>query len=180
MMQNTVDEYRQAHLDDLNNAQAKIFSGLVVSYEPNKLAEHIFVSYFLPGFMGKNPNKEWVLQWVSIAGSPNQEVSVVDTSGKELFRVPAILPTQNLLLDNSNVTLNDIFAHSQTLSKTLQGGGHFLFDQLGKKIQEVPAILGKTTTQNAWDVILARYNIVLDTHPQQTPTASEAEDFLEY
>lgn len=180
MLQNSIDEYRQAHLDDLSNAQSKVFSGLVETYEPNKLPEHIFVSYFLPGFMGNNPNKDWMLQWVSIAGSPNREVSVVDTSGQELFRVPAILPTQNLLLDNSNVTLNDIFAHSQTLSRTLQGGGHFLFDQLGRKVQEVPKILGKNSTQDAWSAIIARYNIVpVQAQPQIAPMTA-ADDFLEY
>lgn len=179
MIQHQLNEVRQAHLEDLDNAQSKIFEGLVVDYHPNQIPEHIFSSYFLPSFMGQNPNKNWMLEWVSIAGSPNREVSVVDPSGAELFRVPAILPTQNLLLDNSKVTLNDIFTHTQTLSRSLQGGANFLFEQLGRKTQELPHA-GLQNTQEAWNAILARYNIAIPQAHSATAQAKPEEDMFEY
>lgn len=179
MQQSQVDGYIKHYLDDLSDARDKVFSGLVENHQPNKLPEYLFTSYFLPGFMGKNPNQKWLLEWVSIAGSPSAEVSIIDQAGMELFRVPAVLPTQNLILNNSNATLADIFAHSKILANTLAGNNQFLFSELDKKSQELSASLNHDT-QSRWGAIFARYNIVPDNQPQTAAQQPSQEDFFDY
>src|SRR3990167_8751263 len=69
------------------------FKELVTESEPNKLPEHLFVQNFLPYFCGEldiNTNKDVLPYWYSIAGSASKEVEIIDSSGKPIYRVPAL------------------------------------------------------------------------------------------
>ena len=178
MLQQNVNEFHQVVLDDINKSQRTVFDGLVTNYQPNKLPERIFVSYFLPGFIGKNPNPNWLLEWVSIAGSPSAEVSIVDQAGVELFRVPGVLATQSVLLSGKGAGLSDIFRHSKELANTLVGNTAFLMNALGQKAQE--AVAGAQSVDHSrWEFILQRYGVISQ-EQQSTATATYEQDMFEF
>lgn len=75
-----------------------VYDELVVKSgsDASKLPEPIFIEQFLPLFTGqikREDRPELLSQWIGIAGSAVSEVSVIDQSGQELFRVPAIFDT---------------------------------------------------------------------------------------
>lgn len=159
MKQENLDNYHKAITDDISKAQSKIFEGLVTNHKPNALPEHIFKSYFLPGFLGTNPNANWLLEWVSIAGSPSAEVSIVDNAGVELFRVPCILSTKNVQLSGNGPGLADIFRHSSLLSNSLAGNKSFLLNNLSDKASEALSDVGNSDVAR-WRAIYERYGVI--------------------
>ena len=82
----------------------------MLTFERNKVPESIFVNYFLPRFINLNningvDPRNHIVEWISIAGSPMAEVSVVsDSTGEELFVVPAYLSTNHLSVGNVTPT----------------------------------------------------------------------------
>lgn len=181
MLQERVDEIRQTIMEDLAKGQQTIFKGLVTDIQPNRLPEPIFASYFLPGFLGSNPNRNWLLEWISVAGSPSAEVSVFDpVTQQELFRVPPILASRGLLLPRGSNDLNDIFVWHDMMKGTLGNQGtKFLFNALSHKSKQALSTYENETNER-WTNILARYGYA-PTQPRADQTVSTpSDDLFEY
>lgn len=178
MLQDNVDKVKQSIFNDLSKGQDLIFNGLVTNNPVNRLPEPIFASYFLPGFLGSNPNQGWMLEWIGIAGSPSAEVSVFDpATQQELFRVPPVLSSRNILLPSEQGGLNDIFKRHEMMGSTLgASGANYLFNALEKKSAQAVASY-QNDTDVRWSAILARYGYT----PANPVTSSGSEqDMFDY
>lgn len=170
---------RDSTTADLNAALDVIIPGLITNHQPNTVAESLFSSYFLPGFLGQNPNKQWVAQWVGIAGSPTAEVSVIDIAGKELFRVPPILLSKDVLFSSSRNRLSGIISHSTLLQNTVYGKENYLFSALGNKMGEISEPSSMPEAVARWRHILGLYGITTDV-PQATSAQNDSADMFDY
>lgn len=61
----------------------------------SRLPENIFRDYFLPVFAGLAPMGTHYEEWISIAGAPSAEVSIVNETGV-LFNVPPLMNTDHI------------------------------------------------------------------------------------
>lgn len=180
MLQERVNTLKEAIEQDLRKGESMIFEGLVANVQPSRLPEPLFVSYFLPGFMGTNPNQSWMLEWISIAGSPAAEVSVFDpATGQELFRVPPVLSSRSILLPKSEGDLGDIFKRHEMMASSLgSAGANYLFSALEHKSTQALATYHNDTNER-WIAILSRYGFA----PQMAAVAQQtsgAEDMFVY
>lgn len=79
-----------------------------------KLPEPLFVKHFLPVFAGEvssKENQQALGNWISIAGTPMNEVDIIDNTGKVLFSVPPLFNTAVIDITNraNGRSLADIF-----------------------------------------------------------------------
>ena len=99
----------------------QIFDSMkIIESEKSRLPEHIFVSYFLPFFIGQRQVDEknnYPAQWISIAGSPTSEVDVIDSSGTVLYTVPAFFNTKknNPVGERGNLNFNALISAAELL-----------------------------------------------------------------
>jgi hypothetical protein len=169
--------------EDAANVLNNAYNGLVLNVVRNKIPEDIFSNYFLPCFLGQRPeNTQWVLEWISIAGTPISEVDVVDPYSNEiLFTVPGILNTNGILSNQRGQNnFDNIFNRSQQLSNNLPSvGANFLMNALNNKSENLIAGLNIDDKQTKWNFILNRYGI---THSQFQTQASDntPQDVFEY
>lgn len=182
MLQERVDSIKQAIMEDLRKGEENVFRGLVSEVEPNRLPEPIFVNYFLPGFLGNNPNRNWLLEWISVAGSPAAEVSIFDpATNQELFRVPPVLSSRNILLPRERGDLGDIFSQHKLMANTLGNQGtKYLFSELERKSSEAISSY-HNDTNDRWIAIMTRYGYTPVN--QQSVNGSQAmgqDDLFEY
>lgn len=178
MLEETVSKVKQSIFDDLSKGQELIFNGLVTNAPLNRIPESLFASYFLPGFLGTNPNQNWMLEWIGVAGSPSSEVSVFDAAtGQELFKVPPVLSSRNILLPSEQGGLNDIFKRHEMMGSTLGASSvNYLFNALEQKSAQALSVY-QNDTDARWSAILARYGYTPQ-HPTQT--SSSPEDMFDY
>ena len=165
--------------NDLDRGLSRIFDPIVTGFVPNSIPENVFVGYFLPSFIGGTQNPNWVAEWVSVAGTPSAEVSVVDIQGNILFQVPPLLSTQSLSFGTGGIRFNHIANEAHLRENSLAGKEGFL----------TAAMYEKTTQmQNAdtdrvslvWNSILTRYGYVQPPPAVQPQQPSTASDMFEY
>jgi hypothetical protein len=178
-LSNQIDDLKQMVQDDLAKGISLIYPSLVENLEVNVLPEHIFKGYFLPGFLGQNPNKSWLAQWIGIAGSPSAEVSVIDSAQRELFRVPPILLSKDVLFRASRHEIGHIVQHSVKLQNTLQGKDTYLYQSMANKAREVssPSMNGAIAR---WREIFSRYGVNVDIPSAAANAESGSDDMFEY
>lgn len=177
---------REMIFNDLEKAQQVIFPGLLDTTPMAAIPESVFVNYFLPGFLGTidttaHPN--WVLDWISVAGSPMAEVSVIDDTTKEvLYVVPGILYTNNLFTEKHEGDLGDIFTRYEQISGNGQGNGFsFLVNALHAKNSIMLTNNSLKQVNDKWAIILQRYNYISQDTPQDNaPEVDTLSDALEY
>lgn len=179
-LQTQATQLRQMLFDDLNKGQAKIFEGLVTNAPINRLPEHIFRDYFLKAFAGDHSNPNWVGEWISVAGAPSAEVSIIDSlTSQELFRVPAMIASTKLVLQgNSRGRITDIFKHVGNIAhNSPYKAMAFMDTALNEKTQELHTA-AEQDTQTRWHQIFLRYGLV----PPETVSgsASGESDMFEY
>lgn len=177
---------RQAISEDSQRTGQTVFRGLLDSLEVNKLPENIFVTYFLPLFLGRvdKPKDNWVMEWVSIAGTPMAEVAIVsDATGEELFRVPPLLHTSGLVMDKKEGDLGDIFGRYNQISQNVPSSGlMFLIEALNNKNKQYLDTFDNTGVVARWFAILARYGYVDPNTVNVTNSNSTAplEDYFDF
>lgn len=110
-----VKKIQSDRADNIAATMGNIHQSLVVDTlnNPNKLPEEVFVSQFLPYFRGdKNAivQPEAMALWISIAGSPFSEVSIINSvSGEEIYRVPPVMSSEGISpTDRSSRPLDDL------------------------------------------------------------------------
>ncbi|NTW91350.1 MAG: glucuronate isomerase [Erysipelotrichaceae bacterium] len=126
-------------LAEIDKSKNIVFDGLLNNNILNSIPESLFVNYFLPCFMGEPKNSNWVMEWISIAGTPMAEVGVFkDGTNEILFSVPSILNTNNLFLHKQGGDIGDIFTRfDQINSNTPSRGLGFLIQALNSKNDEL-------------------------------------------
>jgi hypothetical protein len=130
MMDNQVDSLRKTqnalvqtiHQESKNTLDV-VFNSLVTNSRDtcSVLPEQIFVNYFLPFFTGRNdfvarPNI--FSEWISIAGSPMNEVAIIDSFNNIMYYVPAVFDTSfiNAAKQSERPTFGQITDHANLLN----------------------------------------------------------------
>lgn len=152
---------REALYTDINKNRDVIFNGLVENAPVNSLPESVFVNYFLPCFIGQQTNPNWVMEWISIAGTPMAEVNIIKDGTQEiLFRVPGILST-NTLFNKNKIAMSDIFSRYDQLSANMPSQGlNFLMSALGNINKDILDQYNLDMVKQNWLHILHRYNLI--------------------
>lgn len=174
-----VNQVREMLLAEMEKTKNIIFNGLLNDSYMNKIPESLFVNYFLPCFLGQTNNPNWVLEWISIAGSPMAEVAVVrDGTDEVLFVVPSILNTNNLFLNKQEGDLGDIFTRYEQINKNIPIQGlNFLIQALNSKNNELLSKLNFSEINKRWTDILARYGLI---NPDEINSFSENKNDDDY
>lgn len=167
-------------LAEIDKSKNIVFDGLLNNNTLNSIPESLFVNYFLPCFMGEPKNPNWVMEWISIAGTPMAEVGVFkDGTNEILFSVPSILNTNNLFLHKQGGDIGDIFTRfDQINSNTPSRGLGFLIQALNSKNDELINKLSFSEVNQKWYGILTRYNLVA-IEPQAQISNSDNGDYFE-
>lgn len=179
MLEQQVSEYQQAVLQDLQKGQNTIYNNMLADPAIAKITEQDFVKYFLPCFAGFFNPPNWIANWIQISGAPTTEVSVVDFSGQELFKVPPLLASSAALLVNRAGSIGDIFKENQLLQGNLAGNAEeVLIHRLNAKSNEIQPS-GVESVKARWLQIFSRYNIQQNQN-QVNNKLTRDDDFLEY
>lgn len=166
-----VNQVREMLLAEMEKSQSVIFDGLLNNSYINKIPESLFVQYFLPCFLGNVNNPNWVMEWISIAGSPMAELGIIkDGTTELLYTVPSILNTNNLFLNKQDGDIGDIFAKYEQINNNIPVQGlNFLIDALNSKNNELLSKINFNEVNQRWINILQRYNLITlnDANSQQ-------------
>lgn len=175
--QEITDEIQKAFKEDTDRAGRVIFKGLLEDVPINRIPESVFINSFLPLFIGavETPPENWMLTWVGIAGNPMSEVIVYqDSSGEELYRVPAIFHTTNIFMHKTEGDIGDIFGRYNQISQNVPTTGlRFLIEALNSKSEQLLEAFDNKDTVRRWHEILKRYNLITE---KQTLTENQAQN----
>jgi len=166
---------------EIDKSKTIVFDGLLNNIVLNSIPESLFINYFLPCFLGEPKSPNWVMEWISIAGTPMAEVGVFrDGTNELLFTVPSILNTNNLFLHKQGGDLGDIFTRfDQINNNTPSRGLGFLIQALNSKNQELLSKISFNEVNQKWYEILTRYKLVnIDQSSTQT-TDNNPGDYFE-
>lgn len=176
---NAVKEMLMAEIE---KSRSIVFDGLLNAGPLNSIPESLFVNYFLPCFLGNPSNPNWVMEWVSIAGTPMAEVGVFhDITKEHLFTVPSLLNTSNLYLHKQSGDIGDIFSrYDQISNNTPTRGLSFLIQALNSKNKELLHNLDFNEVNQKWYFILNRYNLIEQNQQSvQKNNTQDSDDYFE-
>jgi len=156
-----VEEIKNFIFQETNNVQEKL-SILLDKKLLNHIPESLFVNYFLPRFTGNIIDEKYVLEWISIAGSPMAEVGIIkDGTNEILFYVPSILATNSITLRQEEGDIGDIVEKYNNINNNspIQGLNFFL-EALNNKANEYSNLINLNEISNRWKAILEKYNYI--------------------
>lgn len=161
-LENQLASVRSAILADIDKSKEVVFKGLLDNPLINNIPESLFVNYFLPHFIGRGSNPNWVMEWISIAGTPMAEVAVFkDGTNDILFNVPSLLYTNNLFMHKKGGDLGDIFTKFEQINSNLPMNGlTFLLTALNSKNHELMSNFNMQGANAVWLHIFQRYGLV--------------------
>ena len=160
--------------------------GIINSDLVNRIPESLFVNYFLPYFTGeRHDNPNWILEWISVAGSPMSEVVVFDDVTKEdLYVVPSLFNTKKLIFTRGTDTFKNIYMHFNRLNANIPGlGFKFLNEMLEKKTGEIQELVDHSESIKQWNYILTRYDYKQSTNEESDngiDKVKNIEDLLDF
>jgi hypothetical protein len=180
-IENQVTSVREMLIREMDKSKTIIFDGLLNNSMVNNIPESLFVNYFLPCFVGKVNNPNWVMEWISIAGSPMVEVGILkDNSTEILYYVPSILNTNNVLLHKQSGDIGDIFSRYDQINNNIPMQGlNFLVEALNSKNIELLSKINFSEVNQRWINIFQRYNIVSQLSLNQPNSSSDSGDYFE-
>lgn len=166
---------------ETTKTQDIVYSGLVEGRTVNRIPESLFVNYFLPCFLGQRENPNWIMEWISIAGTPMAEVDVFDDNTKQiLFTVPSVLNSNRLLLSNQGANINDIFSRYEQINNNMPINSlNFLISALNEKGSQLLSSVNNNEPIQKWIYILKRYGYINE-QQQQSSNEPQQLDFFEY
>ena len=181
LQESLAEEAKKQAQEAINN----IFENISVS-DINTIPENVFVSNFLSLFHGDitDEDKRLILtqHWVSIAGGPSQEVSVVNAKGEEIYRVPPIFNSSAVnIIENSRMPILDIIKQSESDDFKPRAVLN-LTNNLDIKQKELLANSEKTRqdTINSLNNIFMKYKLPLFGTVENTVTKEANEDDITY
>ena len=132
--------------------------------------------------MGLETNDRWVTEWISIAGTPMAEVDIIDESGQALYRVPALLDTNSLFVNDSSRSLGNIFKRYDMIRQnSTVDAERFLRSALYDVNETLHTQYNLKPSLERWVEILQRYNLKLhEDTPSNTFEAESLDDFISY
>lgn len=181
-MSNQIDSLKKAQnalVENIHNESRNtldmVFNSLVTNSRDtcSVLPEQIFVNYFLPFFTGRHdfiarPNI--FSEWISIAGSPMNEVAIIDSFSNIMYYVPAVFDTSfiNAAKQSERPTFSQITDHANLLNNNIPAiSDRFLTDALSEKLPDITENVSvNTANERRWIEIFAKYKISL---PSNTP-----------
>lgn len=159
MLEQQVSSVLEALNQDLLRGEKIIYEGIILNPMINTISEKEFYNFYLPCFAGLVNPPNWIINWTQVAGNPMAEVSVVDASGAELYRVPPLLASSMAVFENREGSLNDIFNRRDILKNSLgDQATQYLFNSLDAKTQELPSN-SEVMYRERWRLIFERYGI---------------------
>lgn len=172
---------RDMLLAEMDKSKTVIFDGLLNNSFANKIPESLFVNYFLPCFIGTRQEPNWVMEWISIAGSPMSEVAVFkDGTNQVLYNVPSMLNTNNLFLNKQDGDLGDIFTRYEQISNNIPTQGlNFLVEALNSKNIEILNKVNFNEVNKRWIEILQGYNLIQNNQNQQSDQQNNSGDYFD-
>lgn len=182
-LDNQIQNVRSMVLADIDKSAKIVFEGLLDNPLVNRIPESLFVNYFLPHFIGQGNNPNWVMEWISIAGTAMAEVAVFkDGTNEVLFNVPSLLYTNNLFMHKRGGDLGDIFNRFEQINNnTPQNGLAFLLTALNSKNAELMNNFNMQGANNVWLQIFQRYGLVQATPAiGSTPTQDQAQNLNDF
>lgn len=158
------ERIRKAQAAEMDAEISKIYDDIIVKNGKNEqIPENVFVDNFLPFFAGKvqdNADLKIMTNWIGVAGSPMNEVDVVDASGKVIFTVPPIYSTNFLSTSARNgPSFNDIVKYAQIQSTRIPDLGDRIIGTDGVNMVAAMAPNPADKHTQAWKKIHDRYNI---------------------
>lgn len=181
-VQELINKEEQLRINELKEKADFISKNMGTQDLYNRINESVFVNYFLPFFIGQRHSDTWVIEWISIAGTPMLPVNVVDDVTKEvLYTVPGFLDTSSIINDNRNLSLGAIIERYIMIENNgipMQSRA-YLAKNLNEYEKAVTGDMGKNTI-NQWHYILQRYNL-MPAEQQQAPTSqnNDLDDFID-
>jgi len=127
--------------------------------ENAKLLESVFVEYFLDHFKsGQNDiHSALTLKWIELAGSPFNEVDIVDDNGNIIYSVPPIMARPNIDEAVENMDFNNIMATYQLKKNNIAAlGANYINTQLNNVGKNIKAD-NKNIYTERWLSIFNRY-----------------------
>lgn len=169
---------RDMLMAEIDKSRTIVFDGLLNTPPMNSIPESLFVNYFLPCFLGNPTNPNWVMEWISIAGTAMSEVGVFSDATREfLFTVPSLLNSNNLYLHKQAGDLGDIFGrYDQITNNTPTRGLGFLLEALNSKNKELLHNLSFNEVNQKWYQILARYKVIQPEQQLNPVSGNNSED----
>lgn len=188
LQQHVENQLSSSAMEDIKKSTDEIYAALVEDSQRElaQLPEAIFVSYFLPFFSGQqviDKSQDVIAQWISVAGSPMAEVSIIDPAGKVLFIVPALFDSSIINSVDHAVgdSLSDIFSQYKIRARNVPAQGELYLKQAMDS--KVPEMTRQSQQYNAnterWQTIFQRYQIVPVSVQQTASVAGNADD-LDY
>lgn len=184
------DKVSQAIMDNtkrqLKQQTDSIYDSLVGQRDNSQLPEEIFVGYFLPFFSGQRPitdNSQVVAEWISIAGTPMNEVDVISPSGDTIFSVPSLFDTNMIDVVSREVgqSISDIYAQYDLKSNNIQSvANNFLNKELSKKLKIIDSNVDHAETTHRWNDILTRYGIPVQQQSMSKESSNDLDDDVIY
>ena len=183
-LDNQVTSIKDMLFREMENSKNVVFNGLLNNVSLNHIPESLFVRYFLPCFLGNSTSPNWVMEWISIAGSPVADVAVVaDGTKNVLFTVPSVLNTNNLFLNKTEGDLGDIFGKFDQMNNNLPTVGlNFLVKALHSKNAELIKKISFSDVNTRWVAILQRYNIIsnISSDTSNGSSSSSIDDMFDF
>ena len=128
------------------------------------LPEEVFVDVFLPFFAGEekvDSQNNTVAKWISVAGTPMAEVTIIDNNGDTLFSVPSIFDTSviDVVKKDIRLGLKEIVANKEIHSRNIPAAGEkYIVNALDQKANAIlrPSLVVEKNAAR-WNEILTRY-----------------------
>lgn len=177
-----VNDVRNMLIQGMEQSKDIIFNGLLNNVNVS-IPESLFVQHFLPCFLNRSDNKNWVIEWIGISGSPMAEVNVLDDKTKQLlFIVPGLLNSNNVFLTKQNGDLGDIFTRYDQINSNIPTAGlNFLSQALNSKSDELSSKVDFKDVNNRWYSILTRYGLIADKNTSNSnPDDNSLSDMLDF
>ena len=188
---NIVNTKRERELDQvLDNLMNDIEkSG---EYQPGTIQEERFAKIFLPYFAGLCTAEEVSLlagnpaitpaTWITIAGSANNEVNVVDRNGTVLFTVPPIYTTKYIKPRDNTRENGDLFSTLQKANELKSIRPREAQEVINRAIVSRTPVQDKATKEHfykRWAAIFDRYGYFDEDEELNQPKATTNDTSLD-
>ena len=167
---------KQQTIENIRSQTDDFYKELVQQNTNGRLPENIFVGYFLPYFSGQKPidkSSQVMADWISIAGTPMNEVDILDQSGNTIYTVPSLFDT-NIIKVNSRKegeSIADIYnQYDLRMNNIPSVANNFLLKALDKKIEDL------NTQSTIHDNNVTRWNSILSRYGLNTTKTSDQKD----
>jgi len=141
-----------------------------------KISYELFNNYFLPLLTGevKDENRPFIVEWISIAGSPTSEVEVLNKDGTSTI-IPPLFNTEKITLNNNDqASLGDLISYANEVQSANPIKGDKLTNDIINSIK-IPNKLHTDEYLNKWRDVLIKYGR-LDTKEDIISDLEEEED----